>query len=234
MDQAAEVLQPIIRSGFTSYTELFEMAVFIISDGMTKCEMEAAAKGETLADTCIPKTAVEELIEKEWKRRLEIEASWGLAEGERTSGEKLDAAFVAMKKRGVIGRMKFLCCSNCGHKNIEEGLSKKEYKSMMGYVFFHEQDVGRLLPAREAGESLENWEKRNGEQLFLGFGHFCHPDHKYNEYCVAKVIVDCLSAEGLPVEWDGNIDNRIKVDVQPWRKKLNPRLGPPKDRKWVV
>jgi hypothetical protein len=124
--------------------------------------------------------------------------------GRRTpiDSTKLAAAFGRMRKAGMLARMNFACCSTCGFYELGEkfkAMDATKRAMSPGIAFFHSQDAERL---------------RNGEDLMIAFGS--PEDDRIVD--AGRVVVACLKAEGLTVEWNETAERRIRV-LSPWSLK---------------
>ncbi|KAL2869513.1 uncharacterized protein BJX67DRAFT_379064 [Aspergillus lucknowensis] len=147
------------------------------------------------------------LVAEAWAAQLARQASW--PEGERTSYERLAAAFEAMNSGEVLAKMNWTCCATCGGEEIREereiALEKGQGEGgWLGYVFFHEQSTEAVV----GGDT----------KLPLYFSSFDEVQEKDEE--VGRRIVRCLEAEGLEVEWDGDTRIGIVVKIPEWRRRI--------------
>ncbi|MEO9153174.1 MAG: hypothetical protein ABI243_12315 [Lapillicoccus sp.] len=162
---------------------------------------------------------VRTVLRRVWQERLDEQASW-TDEGDYA---RVRAAFEALEAEGIVARMNFTCCQNCGHTEIGD----ERADDSRGYVFFHQQDAERLAP----GES----------DLYLAFGGFRYAEGVdaalvqraqagdteakqeaivRSEELVGAEVTAALRAQGLTVEWDGTCAQRIQVTGLDWRKRL--------------
>lgn len=117
----------------------------------------------------------------------------------------VDRAFSRMAERaieelggGVFTEKDYLCCQTCGFAELDSRIeawnaSAPKYP-IVGCVFYHNQDTASC----EAGYGL----------------YLCYAaDEKapITTIQVGELLVDCLRAEGLTVEWDGSEKTRIYV-----------------------
>ena len=106
--------------------------------------------------------------------------------------KRVRAAFMELRQTGLICRMGFRCCMSCATAELEPMLQKR---GLSAAVYFHRQDDesfrdGHDLHIRHApldGDDTEAWKA-------LGYQ-----------------VVSALEAQGLTVEWDGDIYNTIVV-----------------------
>ncbi|WP_436771278.1 DUF6891 domain-containing protein [Yinghuangia sp. YIM S09857] len=89
----------------------------------------------------------------------------------------------------------------------DEGGSR--WGGVRGAVFYHGQDLARAV---------------RGEGLYLGFGAFAEDgedaaDMAVRSLAVARTAVDVLARHGVPVEWDGTVEQRLFVPPFNWRRR---------------
>jgi hypothetical protein len=71
-----------------------------------------------------------------------------------TDCDRLNEAFAALNRQGIVARQNFSCCNNCGFTEIWDEIDREEkHQPIEGYVFYHLQGTeqaiktGRLLLA---------------------------------------------------------------------------------------
>jgi hypothetical protein len=128
-----------------------------------------------------------------------------------TDCDRLDAAFAALERKGVIARQNFSCCGNCGSSEIwdEVDAARDAGDPAHGYAFFHMQDTERAVD--DGGLYLNYGAVDEGEEAALSVGH---------------EIVTAVEAAGLKADWDGSWDQRIHVSLDWKRRRANP-VAPP-------
>lgn len=117
--------------------------------------------------------------------------------------DKLNRAFKGFRKRGLMARQNFMCCSGCAGCAMADDASKmadQGRKKPLGAVFYHKQDTDRL-----------KW----GSDLYLSFGQL-ETSGKHGKIGlpteeVGKIVVDECRKAGLRVEWDGSASTRIVI-----------------------
>ncbi|MGC4942570.1 DUF6891 domain-containing protein [Kribbella sp. DT2] len=146
---------------------------------------------------------LEQLVEDVWQARLAEQASWPAS----TDADRVAAAFAELDANGVVARMNFTCCQNCGVTEIDD--ERPDDRPSSGYVFFHQQDAERL--AEEPA------------QLYLAYGTLDPEQGRVAEQdeAVGRRVQEALLAQGLPVEWDGSSTARISVGPLTWRRRLS-------------
>lgn len=120
-----------------------------------------------------------------------------------TDCERLDAAFAALERAGIVARQHFSCCGSCGAAEIWEELAAFDELGTpaRGYVFYHRQDT------EVAGEL---------GGLYLSYGAVeagAAPTE-----AVGRAVVEALEAKGLDSVWDGQWTNRIFAPLD-WKRR---------------
>ena len=141
-----------------------------------------------------------------YKRQVEAlaehkreQASWTAP----TDCDRLDAAFAALEKSGIVARQNFSCCGSCGAGEIVDEMEtvQEAGATVRGYVFYHEQDTDGAV---ERGGLYLNYGSAEEEEMpALRIGH---------------EIVAALQQQGLTVVWDGTWEKRIHVDLD-WQRR---------------
>lgn len=136
-------------------------------------------------------------------QRRALEFSWT----EDTDCDRLDAAFKDLNARGIVARQDFTCCGNCGLAEIENVISevKQAGKEVRGYSFFHAQDTDSAV---------------EGMGLYLYYGDDAGTVD--GALAIGREICEVLDGAGLKTVWDGELRNRIHVQLD-WRKRHFPR-----------
>src|SRR5947209_6908956 len=137
MDKVIDELRAFIayrvRQGFDSVHEIVENA--------TNYARETHGR-EDLQPTI--KRIVAELVAA---HRAE-QAGWESS----TDCSRLDEAFAALNRQGIVARQDFSCCNNCGFAEIWDEIQKEEKRhAVEGYVFYHLQGTERAI---ETGQLL--------------------------------------------------------------------------------
>ena len=140
-------------------------------------------------------------IAPEFTKKAEAEKKWPKI----TDCDRLNAAFAALDKRGV------LCLHNSGfemsdgHTEAFEVLSERPKDRYFGYCFYHGQDVESAMA---------------GQGLMLAFNHVNSdvPD-KLN---VGLALKEELERDGFTLEWDGTSDQRINIPKFDWKRRYKP------------
>jgi hypothetical protein len=124
-----------------------------------------------------------------------------------TDCDKLDAAFLALVRQGVVARQHFTCCSNCGHAEIGMEIdAERPKRAVVGYAFYHMQDTQSAV---------------DGGNIYIKYGAVSAD--RVEREAVALRITDALTAAGLKSRWNGDPDTAIVVKLK-WRKRRKDRL----------
>ena len=115
---------------------------------------------------------------------------------------RLNRAFLAMRKNGLIARQNYLCCGGCaayGLTEMAEARARRGRK-ILGAVSYHQQAATRF---REGGELCITFGQVHSEALgALGV----------ETSLVGAMVVAALEAEGLEPFWSGDENECITLD----------------------
>ena len=127
------------------------------------------------------------------------QAGWGPT----TDCDRLDAAFAALNRQGIVARQDFSCCNNCGFAEIWDEIEAEEQRQPVeGYVFYHLQCMEHAI--------------KTG-QLLLAYGSVEEDTDALHQ--VAMRIVDELRRVGLNASWAGTAAHPIVADGVVWRRR---------------
>lgn len=120
-----------------------------------------------------------------------------------TDNDRLDAAFGALEREGIVCRQNFSCCGSCGASEIWDEMAAAEEAGgpVRGYAFFHVQDTEAAV---------------EGGGLYLSYGAVAGSPEATE--AVGRAVCDALEAKGLDAVWDGTWDRRIFVPLD-WRRR---------------
>lgn len=120
-----------------------------------------------------------------------------------TDCERLDAAFAALNRQGIVARQNFSCCNNCGFTEIWDEVEEAEKSQIVtGYVFYHLQCTARAI--------------KTG-QLLMAYGSIDDNLNSLNR--VVSTIVTELRNSGLPASWAGTLGHPIVIDGIAWQRR---------------
>jgi hypothetical protein len=122
-----------------------------------------------------------------------------------TDCDRLDAAFVALNKRGIIALHNAGFTQSDGYEDFRAALKSHPNRSTVtGYCYYHSQDVESAV---------------RGEGLFLAFGPVQPKDEEVKGPQIGNVIREELERAGLKVKWDGTFANRMSIPQFVWQKR---------------
>ena len=178
--------------------EAESLAVKLVHGGFTDFEDAVEAVFEALDDVGSRAgrlALADEVVSAVWSARLAEQEGWPPV----TGPDRLTAAFGALSGRGIVTEPNFACCASCGLAEI----GGQALPGSRGFVFFHEQDTARAVA---------------GQGLMLAYGGFSGAAPETAQ--VGREVAAALVAAGLPVEWNGSPDSRIRVTPLEWRRRL--------------
>lgn len=151
------------------------------------------------ADPAVVAAAAGRIAHEALREHLLEQAYWPAV----TDCDRLDAAFAALERLGIVCRQNFTCCGTCGTAEMMALLDvqRRGGRSVRGYAFFHQQDTERAI---------------EGDGLLLNFGVVSGGEAA--ALAIANEIVAQLGAHGLQVEWNGQWSRRIGVSLD-WRRR---------------
>ncbi|MFI5729534.1 DUF6891 domain-containing protein [Kribbella sp. NPDC051587] len=185
VEELREQIESWVKPGFRSRPDVVQYAIEYAEDDGVLSEEQAT-----------------QLVDEVWARRLQEQQAWP----ESTDADRLAAAFAELDAAGVVARMNFTCCQNCGHAEIDD--ERPEDRESSAYVFFHQQDADGLAEEPAA--------------LYLAYGVFDADKNPWEARVVdaGHQITKTLRAHDLPVTWSGTSAQRIQVGPLDWRRRL--------------
>ncbi len=204
-----ELAGAIIRPGFVDRADAVEMV------------RDRSGRGESDPG---PAAAVD----RAWHDRTMEQQTWS-GPGDH---DRLGAAFAHLGRQGVVARMNFTCCQNCGTDEIDDertpdpGGGQYPWREW-AYTFFHQQDAERLgdVPAvlflsYSAFRASPRLDPALLQAARAGDEEARRRVRVATDSEVGTIVATALRDHGLTVEWDGDPDQRIRVVVTDWRKPL--------------
>ncbi len=186
-EEVEELVGQYIREGFDGFKEMVERVVEYYSGEHSPAVLEPLVRTRAKAA---------------WSKAREEQASWPVP----TDCDRLDRAFAALERSGIVARQNFTCCQTCGHAEIGDEIAEASKKAdVVGYAFYHMQDT-------------ENAAEGNG--LYIAYGALEQTEAARQK--IGWIIVEALRMERLEVDWDGDTNKRIAVNNLLWRRRLPP------------
>jgi hypothetical protein len=173
-----------VAAGFYQYEEIVRSAIEVFENEAPEAALAVHAR--KFLDEALAAHAIET---KDWPTI--------------TDCDRLDEAFAALERGGIIARQNFSCCGTCGSseiwdeiKALEEGGGKA-----YGYAFYHVQDTERAV---------------EGDGVYLNYGA-CEEGEE-PAIATARAIVAELERHGLTTNWNGTWEKRIAVELD-WKRR---------------
>ena len=184
LDAVRDQIRRDVAAGFDDPATIYESALAVFEGEIDPSVLEPAAR---------------RCLEEELASHAALQRGWPAP----TDCERLDAAFAALEKQGVISRQNFSCCGTCGSTEIWDEIDAVEKAGgpALGYAFYHIQDTESAVEGY--GLCLNYGACEEGEEPALAIG---------------RRIVAELERHGLRTDWNGSWDKRIAVPMD-WRRR---------------
>lgn len=225
----ANRLELLMRGGSKSADELIsqigsymEADLYVYTDGALRLTaLEQPAAEPTEAAWAIAREVADRHVEHEavWEGSGDLtRALAGVAQAALDRIEKLrgaeagsaindgiDAAFDELNATGIVALQ-------CAGYTMSDGWSDVNHRASTrtpppwGACFYHEQDLERAVA---------------GRGLLLAFGAYEDDDakHEARSLEVAKRICEVLKKHGVATEWDGTVEQRIRIPPFQWSRR---------------
>jgi hypothetical protein len=118
---------------------------------------------------------------------------------------RLNVAFAAMRKAGIVARQNFSCCGSCAGYEIATditAMTPTRRAKVQGCAFYTKQEWSRFEGSR------------NPQGIHIPYGQVgtqAHGDVGLTTSAVGQIVATCLKEAGLEVEWDGTPEKTIYV-----------------------
>jgi hypothetical protein len=189
LEEVRERIRGDVASGFYGPDEILKSAIEMFQDDLPEAVLADHAR------LCLDEALAAHRAEQ---------ADWP----ETTDCDRLDSAFAALERGGIVMRQNFSCCGTCGSSEIWAEVKAYEEAGgrAYGYAFYHQQDTERAV---------------EGGGIYLNYGA-CE-DGEEPAIATARAIVAELERRGLETDWNGTWDMRIGVKLD-WKRR--PGLAP--------
>lgn len=179
-----EEISTLVRSGFYSRDHLMQI---VLEEMYEPGELDEASVAAAI-DTAT----------QDWNNEKE---QWPAV----TDCDRLDSAFAAINKRGVIALQNAGVTQSDGHDDFRQAFDKHATKSeVLGYCFYHGQDLDRAV---------------RGGGLYLAFGPTDPDDEETHGPMIGNIVREELERVGFKVEWNRTFAQRIYIPQLVWRKR---------------
>lgn len=172
-----------VRGGFLDEADIIEIATERANE---ECDASVAAR-------------VPGMVREAFAAQYAEQATWPVV----TDCDRLDDAFAALERQGIVARQNWTCCMPCGTAEIG-GEMEDAGKSgpVCGYTFFHQQDT------ESAAE---------GYGVYLAYG--AESANEEESVAVGQRVCDALRSAGLEPDWNGDLATRIRLPLK-WQKRV--------------
>jgi len=124
---------------------------------------------------------------------------------EVTDCDKLDAAFSALAKQGVIALQNAGYTQSDGYDDVrQEYRAHPRRETVIGYCFYHGQDLERAV---------------HGDGLYLAFGPIDPKKEAAEGPRIGALVAEQLRSQGFDVQWDGTFNQRIHIKNLDWKRR---------------
>lgn len=133
-------------------------------------------------------------------RRENAKSTWP----PETDNDRLERAFEALNRRGVVALHNAGNTQSDGYGDFLDRLEETGPAGVIGYCFYHWQDVERAL---------------DGGGLYLAFGPRDSDEEPDGGVAVGRIVVGELDRVGLATSWNGTFSQRILIDNFEWQRR---------------
>lgn len=122
-----------------------------------------------------------------------------------TDCDRLEAAFAAMRARGIVAIQNAGYTQSDGYDDVRDYADRaKKRDELIGYCFYHGQDLERAV---------------DGTGLYLAFGPLDPKQEQAAGPILGRLIVEELERAGLHPRWDGTFNQRIGIPKLDWKQR---------------
>ncbi|MEU1426362.1 hypothetical protein ABZ412_04700 [Nocardia sp. NPDC005746] len=127
------------------------------------------------------------------------------------------AAFEELNANGVVARADFSCCGTCASGEIWD--ERDDSRHWKGYVYFHQQDTGRLV---EDGATYIGYGAFPPEDFDEAAYDALSDDAKADLYTadvtrlLDDVVFPIFRRHGIAPEWDRDLGTRVLLENADW------------------
>jgi hypothetical protein len=172
-------IKTAVWSGFSTPEDVYQMIEEILEEGADEATLRAA-------------------VLPEFRKKRAAEKTWPVS----TDCDRLDDAFVDLNDSGIIALHNTGMTMSDGRADVGEALNERERGDILGYCFYHGQDLSRAV---------------NGGGLFIAFGDLdADPAQKVD---VGHQIKKTLTFHKFEVEWNGDPERRLCIPKFDWKRR---------------
>jgi hypothetical protein len=183
---------------------LFDAVDLRVRSGFGSSEEVVSGVAQLVEDEVGPAPALVEELEAHARRRLEEQRAEEDRWTEDTTNDAIDRAWEELNAAGIVALQNAGYTMSDGWEDANDAAADSAVPPR-GATFYHGQDLERGV---------------RGEGLHLAFGAYEEgAGHEAASLAVAREVCAALDRHGVPVEWNGRIDSRIRVLPFAWRKR---------------
>jgi hypothetical protein len=186
-------------------TDLHELIRLLLVLGKDDFDSIVEQGTEYLEDAPGARSLARDFAVEEFTAYMADQQTWP----EVLESDRLLRAFRDLDLAGIVARVDFACCQNCGIHEIGGEVSEEERHAYRGYVFCHRQDMHSVV---------------QGGGLSLAYGIFNDAVLSADQTSIGMEVVAMIRRHGLDVDWDENPGTRIEVPLT-WRRRRFGRLA---------
>jgi hypothetical protein len=156
--------------------------------------------GDDVLGGALRREQVRELVKAEVARQKAEQESWPAV----TDCDRLDRAFATLRADGILAIHNSGMTPSEGIDEMSEqyGAVGGETSDIVGYCFYHRQDIEYALKHRALGLAYGAIDGDAGRGVEIG-----------------KRVRDALESVGLRVAWSGSIDDKLDITGFNWQRR---------------
>ena len=144
---------------------------------------------------------VDEAVARSVARLGEDRKAWPAV----TDCDRLDAAFAALTRRGIVALQNAGYTQSDGYDDVlHESRKPRTSAAPVGYCFYHGQDLARAV---------------RGSGLYLAFGPLDPSKEESEGPVIGHIVAEELRRQNFEVSWNGGFDQRIFVPRINWKRR---------------
>jgi hypothetical protein len=184
-DYILQTIRTWVWSGFYSPDQVDEMIDDLLEEGSDETMLRAAVGHEFAAKAA---------AERVWPPR--------------TDCDRLNEAFASLQSLGVIALQNAGMTMSDGISDVSEVLHRGGLDGVMGYCFYHGQDLERAVA---------------GNGLMIAFGAI--NEGASEKAKVGRLVKDTLECHGFVVTWNGDPEMRLRIPDIDWKRRGPGSIG---------
>lgn len=139
-------------------------------------------------------------INSEFARKKLAEADWPA----ETDCDRLDRVFSVLNASGIVSLQNAGYTMSDGLSDVFEEKCRLDDSEVIGYCFYHGQDLERAVSGDGIMVAFGAWETDTEKQLHVG-----------------NKVKHAFEQAGFAVEWDGTTEQRINIPQLDWKRRFS-------------